>query len=68
MMSEAVLLQLLQVLMVAFPPLAALLDRYLPRTDDEPLAKRIRDILPLEGASSKARDAIERMQERDDGG
>lgn len=53
-MSEVAFLALLQTLMVLFPPFATLLSRYLPNDESEPLAARIRAMLPVESASSAA--------------
>lgn len=57
-MSEAVAIQFLRLLVVAFPPLAELLARYLPDDTNESLVVRIREILPSEGASAAAARAI----------
>lgn len=59
-MSESIALQLLRVLIVAFPPLAAMLSRLLPSEDDgDPLVAKVRDILPVEGESAQARRTLE---------
>ena len=59
-MSEAVALQILQLLITVFPPLAELLLRSIPDDDDDPLAAKVRDILHVESASGKARRELER--------
>lgn len=59
-MSEAAFLVLLQALIAIFPPFADLLLRYLPDDDAEPLVGKVRSILPVEGASTKARQALEK--------
>lgn len=54
-MSEPIALKLLELLIVAFPPLAELFARYLPEADStEPLVTRIRELLPSESASARA--------------
>ncbi len=58
-MSEAAFLVLLQALIAIFPPFAALLLRYLPDDDAEPLVGKVRSILPVDGASTKARQQLE---------
>jgi len=58
-MSEALALQLLSFLIVAFPPLAELLSRLLPDDDADPLVTKVRAILPLDGASTRARQQLE---------
>ncbi len=58
-MTEASFIVLLQALIAVFPPFAQLLLRYLPDDDAEPLINKIRALLPSEGASSKARQALE---------
>jgi|GEM_PF-3862133 len=58
-MSEAVFLQILQVLVVAFPPFAQMLARLLPDDDAEPLVSKVRAILPVEGAATRARKQLE---------
>jgi hypothetical protein len=65
-MTEAVVLQILQVLVAAFPPLADLLQKYLPSGDEEPLAARVRAILPERGESAKVREALESGKALDD--
>jgi hypothetical protein len=64
-MSEAVFLKILDALIVAFPPFAALLQRTLPSDDDEPLVVRIRELLPFEGASAAARKLLEQEDDED---
>lgn len=58
-MTESIALQLLQILIVAFPPLAALLSRLMPDDDGDPLVTKVRSILPVDGESAKARRALE---------
>jgi hypothetical protein len=60
-MSEAAFIVILQALIAVFPPFAALLLRYLPDDDAEPLVGKIRGILPVDGASTKARQQLEDM-------
>ena len=61
-MSEAVALELLHLLLVAFPPLAALLGRFLPDVGTDPLVDKIRGILPL---VSKSGDAVRELEKRE---
>ncbi len=64
-MSEAAFLILLQTLVTLFPPFAALLARFLPDDDAEPLVSKVRAILPAESASSRARQQLERTADQD---
>ncbi len=63
-MTESAFLVLLQTLVTLFPPFAALLARFLPDDDAEPLVAKVRAILPVEGESTKVR----RILEADSGG
>lgn len=65
-MSEAIALQLLQLLIVAFPPLASLLAKYLPDDGDHPLLPQVRAILPEQGESARARRLLEQQQDADE--
>ena len=58
-MTEFVFLQILRILVEAVPEFASILARYLPEDDEEPLVGRIRAMLPLEGASGRARRTLE---------
>lgn len=60
-MSESVALELLRLLVAAFPPLAAMLSRFIPDEDEDPLVSQVRAMLPSEGASAAAVKELERF-------
>jgi hypothetical protein len=65
-MSETVFLKILDVLLAAFPAFGALLSRWIPEDEDEPLVVRIRELLPIEGASAAARKLLEQDEPDDE--
>lgn len=61
MLAEAVALKLLELAVRELPTLGATLARLVNDAPDEmPLVDKLREILPLEGASARARRALER--------